>query len=172
MKKLFLIFALLCLTSFAFAEGFISSTFSTGHTNFTQHALPDYVFDRTDTLSDNLLAIAFDVDFVSKSGLQLCFEILTGFDITICAQLVPAFGIGYSFNRIKNISIGAELMYSLFPFTAVSTNIYSGDGAVGLKIGATYWFGDIGISGLFNYYGFVLNDASIISERIGISIKI
>jgi hypothetical protein len=107
MKRLFFLFVLLCLSWLAFAEGFISSTFSIGYTNFTQHTLPGYVFDRsgTDTLSDNLLAIAFDVDFVSKLGLQLCFEVLTGFDVGTCAQLVPAFGIGYSFNHIKNITI-------------------------------------------------------------------
>jgi hypothetical protein len=140
MKKLFFLFVLFCLSWFAFADGFISSTFSIGYTNFTQHALHGDVFDRsgTDTLSDNLMAIALDVDFVSKLGLQLCLEVLTGFDVGTCAQLVPAFGIGYSFNRIKNITLGADLIYSLFPFTVDSTSSYSGDGAVGLKVGATY----------------------------------
>jgi hypothetical protein len=173
MKKAFLFSILFCFSYFAFADGFISSTFSIGYTNFTQHTSPGYIFDRsgTDTLSDNLMSIAFDANFVSRIGLQLYLEILTGFNIGACAQLVPGFGIGYSFNRIKNITIGAGLMYSLFPFTIDSISSYSGDGAVGPKIEVTYWFGDIGLSALFNYYRFVITDANIISGRIGISIK-
>jgi hypothetical protein len=173
MKKMFLLIFFIHFGYFVFADGFISSTFSMGYTRFTQHAENGYIFYRNgmDTLSDNLAAIALDVNFVSRPGLQICFEILTGFDIGICTQLVPAFGIGYSFDRIKNITISSDLMYSLTPFTIDNMGGYAGDGAVGLKIGITYWLGDIGFSSIFNYYGFVLADANIISGRIGISVK-
>jgi hypothetical protein len=173
MKKAVLLFVFIHLGCFVFADGFISSTFSIGYTNFTQHAKSGYIFDRNgmDTLSDGLLAVALDVNFVSRIGLQICFETLTGFNVGTCIQLVPAFGIGYSFNRINNITIDSALMYSLTPFTIDSTGGYAGDGAVGLKIGFTYWLGDIGFSGIFNYYGFIFSTANIISGRVGISIK-
>jgi hypothetical protein len=173
MKKTFILFIFVHLGYFTFADGFISSTFSVGYTKFIQHAESGYVFNRNgmDTLSDNLLALALDVNFVSRFGLQICFELLTGFDIGTCSQLVPAFGIGYSFDRIKNITISSDLMYSLTPFTIDNTGGYVGDGAVGLKIGVTYWLGDIGFSSIFNYYSYVLTDANIISGRIGISVK-
>jgi hypothetical protein len=174
MKKFFLLGISLCLGYGACADGFISSTLSAGYTNFTQRASPGYVFDRsgTDSLSDNLTAIAFDAHVVSRLGVQLCLEILTGFDFEVTAQLVPAFGIGYSFNRLANLTLGVGLLYALMPLTVDSFGAYTGDGAVGPQLEATYWFGDLGLSALLAYYRFVLVEAHVLSARVGISLRI
>ena len=133
-------------------RGYVKSTFSVGTT----------ILDLTEDYSENLAALAFDVDFVNIYGLTVGLHTLQAFNINIPPFSFVSFGIGYTFSS-SNLSIGGKIM--AVPYR---------NGGIGIDINGTYWINEyMGFTGIFNYY---ISLASIkwnnLSARIGISCKI
>jgi len=159
MKKLMLLLVLILIGSWAFGQGFVSTSFSFG---FATQMGGGY--------SETWPAICFDASFVSRFGLELCLAEVTTFKIGTALLSSTGFGLGYAYtNPGRNFTIDGAFMY-------MPINIYNDEVAdvpiFGAKAGFTYWFSDVGISALFNFLKMMDSEFNILSLRAAISIRI